>query len=136
MDQESKCVVIVNEDDAPGVAANTIACLSFGLGAAFPEAVVEPIADKDDVSHGGIINRPVPILKANSEMIADIFLRAKDADVHVLDMNNKAQEAHTLEEYKKMLAESSTNELKYAGIAVYGSKKVVNKLTGSLKLLR
>lgn len=137
MDTELKCVVVINEADTPGVVANTIACLSFGLGAVFPEAVVEPTADKDGTVHGGIINMPVPILKANGEMIKDIFLRAKNLEsVHALDMNNRAQEAHTLEEYEQLLAETGTKELSYAGIALYGSKKEVNKLTGSLKLFR
>lgn len=137
MNAELKCVVVINEEDTPGVVANTIACLSFGLGAVFPEAVVEPTADKSGTVHGGIINMPVPVLRANGETIKDIFLKAQGSEhVHVLDMNNRAQEAHTVQEYKELLGASSVGELKYAGIALYGSKKEVNKLTGSLKLFR
>jgi hypothetical protein len=136
MDQELKCVVIINEEDMPGVVANTIACLSFGLGAVFAEAVVDPISDKDGISHGGIIDRPVPILSASGSTLRDIFLKARGSNVHALDMNNRAQEAHTLDEYRKMLAETGTEALSYAGIALYGPKKDVNKLTGNLKLFR
>jgi hypothetical protein len=133
---EQKCVVVINEADEPGVAANTIACLSFGLGAVFTDAVVDPTPDKNGVPHGGIIDRPVPILSASGDTIRNIFLKAQELHVHILDMNNRAQEAHTLDEYKKLLATSETETLSYAGIALYGPKKDVNKLTGSLKLLR
>lgn len=137
MNQELKCVVVVNESDTPGVAANAIACLSFGLGAVFRDAVVEPTADKDGTLHGGIIDRPVPILTASSDMLAQIFHKAQELDsVHVLDMNNRAQEAHTLEEYRQLLVETSTDSFTYAGIALYGPKSAINKLTGSLKLFR
>lgn len=137
MNHELKCVVIVNEADTPGVAANAIACLSFGLGAVFQDAVVEPTADKDGVLHGGIIDRPVPILSAGSDALAQIFLKAQQLeDVHVLDMNNRAQEAHTVDEYKELLAATSSDAFKYAGIALYGPKSAINKLTGSLKLFR
>ena len=136
MDQELKCVVVINEEDTPGVVANTIACLSFGLGAVFADAVVEPTPDKSGVSHGGIIDRPVPILSASGDTLRSIFLKAQGSNVHVFDMNNRAQEAHTLDEYKKMLSETDTETLSYAGIALYGPKKEVNKLTGNLKLFR
>ncbi|HEY8999223.1 MAG TPA: DUF2000 domain-containing protein [Candidatus Saccharimonadales bacterium] len=136
MNQEQKCVVIINEQDAPGVAANTIACLSFGLGAVFADAVVAPTPDKNGVPHGGIIDRPVPILRADGDTMRSIFLKAQDSGVHVFDMNNRAQEAHTLDEYKRLLAETETEALNYAGIALYGPKKEVNKLTGNLKLFR
>jgi hypothetical protein len=136
MNQELKCVVIINEKDEPGVAANTIACLSFGLGAVFTDAVVDPTLDKDGVSHGGIIDRPVPILNADSDMLRSIFLKVQGSNVHVFDMNNRAQEAHTLDEYKKLLAETDTETLEYAGIALYGPKKEINRLTGNLRLFR
>lgn len=137
MDEELKCVVVVNEEDTVGIAANTIACLSFGLGAVFPDAVVDPTPDKEGVLHGGIIDKPVPILNASGEIIREIFHKAQKLEaVHVLDMNNRAQEAHTLAEYKKLLSETETDVLSYAGIALYGPKKDINKLTGNLKLLR
>ena len=117
------------------MAANTIACLSFGLGAIFTDAVVKPIADKDGVLHGGIINKPVPILSAREEIVRDIFFKAQELpNVHVLDMNNRSREARTLAEYKELLSETETGALSYAGIALYGPRRDINKLTGSLKL--
>lgn len=137
MNDELKCVVVVNEEDTPGVTANTIACLSFGLGAVFADAIVEPTADMNGVLHGGIIDKPIPILSAQGGMIRDIFLRAQGLlNVHVLDMNNRAQEAHTLAEYRELLGETKTDTLNYAGIALYGPKKDINKLTGGLRLFR
>jgi hypothetical protein len=137
MDKEVKCVVVVNEDDMPGVIANTIACLGFGLGAVFADAIVEPTTDKDGVLHGGIIDKPVPILSAHKDTIRYLFLRAQELpDVHVLDMNDRAQEARTLGEYKELLSKSETTAIGYVGIALYGPKKDINKLTGSLKLFR
>ena len=137
MNEELKCVVVVNKDDTRGVIANTIACLSFGLGAVFTDATVDPSADKDGILHGGIIDKPIPVLSAHGQVIRDIFLNAQRLqNVHVLDMNNRAQEARTLAEYKELLSETATDALNYAGISLYGPKRDINKLTGSLKLLR
>ena len=47
-----------------------------------------------------------------------------------------AQTSRTYEEHTKKMAASPPEELEYLGVALHGDKKLVNKLTGSLPLLR
>ena len=82
---------------------------------------------------------PVPILKADREKIRTIreqLYQPEFADLIVVDFSDVAQSCNVYEEYIKKAAGVEEKEMTYFGIGICGAKKLVNKLTGSLPLLR
>jgi hypothetical protein len=87
--------------------------------------------------HTGLINTTLPILTADADTIRRILAQAAAlAEVLVVDFTAPAQEARTWQDYLERIAATPADELTYLGVALYGPKKPVNKLTGNLPLLR
>lgn len=87
----------------------------------------------------GIIEFPVPILKGNAESIKTIREKLYEpdfSDLTVVDFSDLAQGCKTYEEFVEKMKGVSEIDLNYLGIAICGAKKKVNKLTGSMALLR
>ena len=107
--QDRKCVMILNEELPAGVLANTAGILGITLGKKVPENIGPDIYDKDGREHLGIVALPVPVLNADKEKLKDYIAKAAGA---------------------------GEEELTYLGVGICGSKKLVNRLSGSLPLLR
>lgn len=134
-----KCVLIIDEDKPLGVMANVTSILSISLGKIRPDIVGENTPDATGNSHCGLIQVPVPILKASSEKICELrnILFSEDySDITCVDFTNVAQDCMTYEDYTNTMSSSNPDELTYMGLAIVGNKKKINKLTGSLALLR
>jgi hypothetical protein len=54
----------------------------------------------------------------------------------VVDFSDLAQGCKTYEEFIEKMGQVPESTLQYFGIAICGAKKKVNKLTGSMPLLR
>lgn len=137
--QNEKCVMVLDENLPLGVIANTAAILGITLGKALPEVVGTDVTDADGNAHLGIIEFPVPILKGTPEKIGEIRrkLYGEDfSDVRTVDFSDLAQGCRTYNEFIEKMAREKENDLTYLGIALCGPKKKVNKLTGSMPLLR
>lgn len=134
---DRKCVIVVDENLPIGIIANTAAILGITLGARLPEVVGANVSDGQEREHMGIIEFPVPILKACSETLGRLRLSLYDkeySDLTTADFTDIAQSCGTYDEFIDKI--SSAEDLRYFGIALCGSKKKVNRLTGSLPLLR
>ncbi|MBD5112487.1 MAG: DUF2000 domain-containing protein [Ruminococcaceae bacterium] len=134
---DRKCVIVVDENLPIGIIANTAAILGITLGARLPDVVGANVRDGRNLEHMGIIEFPVPILKASAEMLGTLRLSLYDkeyADLTIADFTDIAQSCGTYDEFIDKI--SSAEDLRYFGIALCGSKKKVNRLTGSLPLLR
>lgn len=137
--EEEKCVIVLDEGLPPGTAANTAAILGITMGMKLPDVVGGDVPDADGNAHMGIIQFPVPILKAGPERLRS--LRAKlftpqFADLTAVDFSALAQGCKTYTEYIQKMAGCPEAKLNYIGIAICGSKRKINKLTGNLPLLR
>lgn len=139
MSQEEKCVMIMNEELPCGIIANTAAVMGITIGKHMPQIVGENVIDQSGCEHLGVITFPVPILKGKRDMLKQIretLFQEEYADMLVVDFFDVAQSCKTYEEYIEKMKKVSQEELEYFGIAICGSKKKVNKLTGSMPLLR
>lgn len=137
--QNEKCVMIIDEHVPLGIIANTAAILGITMGMKMPDVVGEDVCDMEGKYHAGIIQFPIPMLKGDAEVLKRIRERLYEPgyeDVVSVDFSDLAQGCKTYDEYIAKMAASSENSLQYMGIAVCGNKKKVNKLTGSLPLLR
>lgn len=137
--QNMKCVMIIDETLSSGVIANTAAILGITLGKNMPEIVGTDVCDRTGQEHSGIIAFPVPILRGTADVIKAIrekLCGPAFSDLTVVDFSDLAQGCRTYDEFIGKMNDTAEAELNYLGIAVCGSKKKVNKLTGSMALLR
>ena len=137
--QNEKCVMVIDENLPMGIIANTAAILGITLGKKRPYVVGCDVEDQSGGGHLGIVELPVPILKGNPGLIREIrekLYQPEFEDLTVVDFTDLAQSCKTYEEFMGKMAQASGDELKYFGLAICGSKKKVNKLTGSMPLLR
>lgn len=137
--QNSKCVMVVDEHLPLGLIANTAAIMGITLGKQMPEVVGADVADQSGNVHLGIIEFPVPILKGSPEIIKEIrekLYQPEFQDLTVVDFSSLTQGCKTYEEFIQKMSQVPESTLEYLGIAICGAKKKVNKLTGSMPLLR
>lgn len=138
-EQTEKCVMVLDEGLPLGLAANTAGILGITLGKRIPEAVGQDVTDRSGRTHPGIIEFPVPILRADRETLYELRERLYEpafAALTVVDFSDVAQGCKTYDEYIAKVARIGADRLHYLGLAFCGAKKLVNKLTGSLPLLR
>lgn len=137
--QETKCVLVMDENLPAGILANTAAILGITLGREIPECVGEDVRDASGCIHKGIISIPVPVLKGDAKLIKALRekLYSEDfSDLTVVDFSDVSQSCNTYDVYIQKAGITREEDHTYLGIAIYGTKKKVNKLTGSLPLLR
>ena len=137
--QNEKCVMVIDEHLPLGLIANTAAIMGITLGKKMPEVVGADVSDQSGNTHLGIIEFPVPILKGSPEIIKEIrekLYQPEFQDLTVVDFSDLAQGCKTYEEFIEKMGQVPESSLQYFGIAVCGPKKKVNKLTGSMPLLR
>ena len=137
--QNDKCVMIIDESLPSGVIANTAAVMGITLGKNIPDIVGADVYDSTGREHLGIIEFPVPILKGDAKSIKAIrekLYEPEFMDLTVVDFSDLAQGCKTYQEYIEKMGKVSETQLSYLGVAICGAKKKVNKLTGSIPLLR
>lgn len=136
---EMKCVMVIDIDLPMGLIANTAAVLALTLGKKIEGIIGPKVKDGSGHTHTGITTTPIPILKGNSLKIKELREKVyaeEFSDLFIVDFSNAAQTTKNYEEYTKKISTFLTSDLEYLGLALYGDKKKVNKLTGSMGLLR
>ena len=134
-----KCVMLINENLPLGIIANTAAVMGVTLGKLFPQTVGADVLDKSGKCHLGIIEFPICILKGNLTLIKELRERLYQptfTELTVVDFSDVAQSCKTYDEFIRKMADIPNIELNYFGIAIFGEKKQVNKLTGNMPLLK
>ncbi len=132
-----KCVVVVDGELPVGLLANTATVLAITLGARVGAIVGDDAVDGSGEVHPGLTRLPIPILKADADAIKRIRVEASGTEaLLVVDFTDAAQTPRDYREYLENISGVPTEDLRYLGVALYGDKKPVNKLTGGLPLLR
>lgn len=134
---EIKSVCILWEELPLGIMANTAAILGVSLGKHAPELAREDVYDSMQGKHPGIVQYPLPILKTNQETLTAIYQKVQMMeDVYFVDFTNIAQSCLDYDDYIQKMENVNPDTIEYYGIALLGPKKSVNRLSGSLPLLR
>lgn len=136
---EEKCVMVIDNELPVGFLANTAAILGITLGKQRPDLVGIDVQDKDGNNHLGIISIPVPILKGDVSTIRQLrekLFTEEFEDCTVVDFSGFAEGINVYDDFIREFAKVEEKDLKYFGIGLIGPKKKINKLTGSMPLLR
>ncbi len=136
---KEKCVMILDENLPLGLIANTAAIMGITLGKHLPEVVGEDVLDRSGNVHLGIIEFPVPVLKSSPEAIKAVrekLYQPEFQELTVVDFSDLAQGCRTYDEFIGKMEQVPEEALQYFGIAICGTKKKINQLTGSMPLLR
>jgi hypothetical protein len=131
-----RCVIVVDQDLPPGLAANAAAVLALTLGAREPALAGADLVDGDGQEHPGLIPIGLPVLKAPRASLTDLRGRAAEAGLGVVDFPAFGQTTTDYEAVRTAVAATAASDLEYLGVAVYGARRPVGRLTGNLPLLR
>lgn len=129
--QEEKCVMVIDEALPLGIIANTAAVLGITLGHLRPEIIGGDVADGSGSLHAGITAGAGAV-----RALREALCRPEFQEVTVVDFSDVAQGCKVYGEYIEKMAAAPEDGLQYLGLALCGPKKKVNKLTGSMPLLR
>lgn len=139
VEEAAKCVIVVDESLPLGILANTAAVLGVTIGKKFPDLVGENVLDASRREHTGVITVPIPVLKASGAKLRELrekLFESVPGKTLVVDFSDVAQSCKTYEEYKEKVSKVAEDGHHYFGLALCGDRKTVNRLTGSLPLLR
>lgn len=76
------------------------------------------------------------MLRADGQTLRRLRSEAAETELMAVDFTDSARTSRTYEEYERKLAGKETADLDYLGLALYGERRSVESLTGSLPLLR
>ncbi len=130
-----KCVVVIDRTLPQGLMANTAAVLTLSLGKLHPELIGSDNCDYNGEVHTGITTIPIPILSGTTDEIVKLRSLLKN-ETTLIDFSNVAQSTKNYRAYSEKLAVTKSEEITYLGILVFGPKKIVNKHTGQLRLVK
>ena len=122
-----------------GLIANTAAMLGISIGKLHPKIVGADVTDATGLVHTGISTYPISMLKGDETLLRDLRLRLYEpefAGLTVVDFSDVAQKINVYADFVQKASETPEREHAYYGIALFGEKKKVNRLTGMLPLLR
>ncbi len=134
MSMSTKLVVVLRSDLGLAAAANAGAVLGLALGARLENSLGADGKDAGGTVHAGINPHPVPTLAASGAELRRIKELADERDLTVVGFTEVARGSRTYVDYLGRLAVTEPAEVEYVGLAVFGAKKDVNKLTGRLSL--
>jgi hypothetical protein len=135
---DHKCVLVLDPSLPPGVLANTAAILALSVGAQHPQWIGHVLADRDDEPHLGISTRAIPVLQAPADRLRSLreAARPHEPALLVVDLIDATRQTRSYAEYAAAMADIRADALRYHGLALAGTQKLIRQLTGALGLLR
>ncbi|MFI6576809.1 DUF2000 domain-containing protein [Nocardiopsis sp. NPDC050513] len=131
-----KMIVALQEGLEPAIAANAAAVLGLAMGGRLDGSVADDGVDASGGVHAGLNPHPVPTLVASTEQLRDLHTRASAKEgVTVVGFNEVARRSRTYEEYEAALAATPTEEIDYVGLALFGPRNAITRLTKRLPLM-
>lgn len=136
---EQKCVMVIDSSLPLGLIANTAAMLGVSIGKLHPEMIGPDVTDATGYVHTGISTYPISMLKGDEQLLSGLRLRLFEPEfsgLTAVDFSDVAQKINIYADFVQKSSETPESEHHYYGIALFGDKKKINRLTGMLPLLR
>jgi hypothetical protein len=131
-----KGIIIVNESLPVGLKANVCAVLGMSLGKRFPDLVGKDVLTQDGKKLVGITQIPLPILQSSSANLTEALLEYRDSEIFIVTFDDSALTTKTYPEFEEKISATNLNGVVLHGLLAYGSRKIINKISADLPLLR
>jgi hypothetical protein len=98
-----------------------------------PQQVGGEVTGASGTLHRGSITIPVPVLKGSGDVLKNIRNRLTSpefSELIVADFSDVAQSCNVYGDYCRKAAATAEKDFTCLGLALYGDKKLINKLTG------
>lgn len=135
---QNKLVAVVNKQIEMGVAMNALAhmCLGFGAHMRPSDLHLMDYENAEGFVYPNISKMPFIILREkNSNKIADLLMKAKEAGIQYSVFTNTMTEG-TWEDQKARTLATKPEEIIFYGIVLFGPKEIVTEMTKKLSLWR
>lgn len=135
MQFENKLVAILNKDIEPGIAMNSLAHMSIGLGANTGKAQLrlDTYVDKQGHELPFISQIPFIILRGKSGEIKKAVLQCRDQQISHSAFVNTMTGGTYLEQLEKTKS-SLEEELTFYGCVMFGNWEIVSQITKRFSL--
>lgn len=130
-----RCIIVLDAGLAPGRAANAAAVMALTVGQRHSELVGPPLIDACDLEHPGLIPIGIAVLAASQAELSALRQQASTVpDIDIVDFPAQGQQTKDYDEFRRVVASLTTDEITYVGIALIGKKKPIAKLVARHKL--
>jgi len=132
---DTKTAVVLRKDLAAWQMANVAAFLIGGLAGTHAHIMGEPYRDADGRSYTALIREPVFVFGATLEELRRTHQRALSRElvpaIYIEPMFHTTNDADN----RAAVLACPADSLDFVGIAIHGPRKVVDKVTNSLRFL-
>jgi len=136
--EQLKTVLILNPELPVGVMANAAGVLAMSLAKQLPQLVGDNFQDQQQQTHLGITQYALPVLTVPLKELNTLRQTLFDYQdqMLVVDLSDATRRTRSYQDYQMDLAALPAEQVVYQGIALCGPKRLVNRFTGHLPLLR
>ena len=134
-----KVVIVLATGLSAGRAANVAACLAAGVAAAAPTWAGWPLRDQGHIESVASSHLPIIVLCADPPRMAVLALKLgepRPANCQLSLFPAYAQDIHDAETYRARHERTQHGREALPGVAIAGSRTWVDRLAGSLPILR
>lgn len=136
MKPSMKMIIALREGLEPALAANAAAVLGLAMGGRLEDSVAADGKDASGNVHAGLNPHPVPTLTASADLLRELHEKASAReDIVTVGFNEVARRSRTYEEYETALAATPTSGIDHVGLAFFGPRNAITRLTKRLPLL-
>ncbi len=131
-----RCVIVVDQALPVGKVANAVAVIALTLGKRHPHLVGPDLIDASGWAHPGLIPIGITVLAADLVELNKVRAKALKGDIDVVDFPFQGQETNDYAEFCARVRDITTDNLKYIGVGLFGTRKAVGRVVGRFPLLR
>jgi hypothetical protein len=130
----TKIAVLLRDDLAGWQRLNVTAFLVSGIATAHPEVIGAPYLDADDVAYLPMFRQPVMVFVADADVLTAAHGRALDPRITMSVFTAELFGTGNDDDNRATVRAVPTAKLDLAGIAVYGPRNAIDKITKGARM--
>lgn len=133
MEYDTKIKVILRNDLQAWQELNVTAFLMSGIGGT-QDIIGEPYQDADGVSYLPMSRQPIMILSADGDTLREVLKKAVSREMAVSVYTEELFGTYNDVDNRAAVSRQKTDELNLVGIAIYGAKNPLDRITKGLEM--
>jgi hypothetical protein len=131
---DTKIAVVLRDDLEVWQRLNVTAFLVSGIGQRVPEVIGEPYADADGTEYLAMFRQPVLVFEGGKEVLTAAHQRAASRELLLSVFTADLFTTGNDRDNRAAVRAVRRDDLDLAGIAVYGPRNVVDKVTKGARM--